>query len=53
MNLPNQCAPVQRNIATASMSQETGVEASFAWGNLLTTLGGAIAPVALDLLQQL
>ena len=50
MNLPNQCAPVQRNIATASMSQETGVEASFLGG--LGNLVGYIAP-ALDVLTEL
>ena len=52
MNLPNQCAPVDRTLSTASASQEQGVEASFSFGDVLSGLKKA-AQVALPIAQQL
>ncbi len=40
--LPVQATPVERNVTGAAMSSENGVDPSFDWGGLLSTVLGAI-----------
>ncbi len=48
MNLPNQCAPIDRTLSTTFTSQESsGVEPS-----LIGALLGALAPTAISLISK-
>ncbi|MBS0015770.1 MAG: hypothetical protein KFF72_05300 [Arthrospira sp. SH-MAG29] len=52
MNLPKQVAPVERTLAPAAMSEQTGVEAS-AWYDTIFDVAKTAAPLAVPLLTSL
>jgi hypothetical protein len=50
MKLPNQAAPVQRNITGAAVSSQNGVEAS-GWLDILKTVGSVAGQVLPNILN--
>lgn len=49
LRLPRQAAPIDRTPAgSAAFSSEAGVDASFDWGGLLSSVVGAAAPALLS-----
>ena len=53
MRVPNQCAPVERQLPMAGASQAPGIDPSFNWGGLLKTVAQTALPLAAQVVGSL